>query len=500
MAPEGSPSQNPSRDPAGCGPLAFGTLVAAAAAAFFLRGLVGTPALVICSLLAGGSLAAAAAMLLGTLRGVKDRDTRRGSFELAGALVFLTAAAAMLLPLAPASVLPAIPFGTAVLEARDERLRQAVGAGDTDQVRRLASVGLAESAPRHPSGTPLIGLVDDPELLQVLLDAGLDPDIPDAYGRTPLMNSRDPERTRVLLAGGADPETPDDLGRTALMYAASGPIERVEALLEVGASVEARDDLGRYVGDHYGDGHAALPLLQSRARGRLVMSGPGAQDPRTWGRRDWLVVAGGPGEAPGPSVEATSPHPASTLEGPDTPLTFGQTATLTATLVNPGTEPKLLMVEARLNNSAYFVGASHGGRITLPDTAPLDQTIRWPTLSLPEGAVGQIELEIVARRGLDAGDLSVDVEARDLRTNSDPEILSFYSELIPSGETGADGSVLLGWLFLLLPLATLVAWAAAWQRFEPGDPRRRWARRAVALVFATLAGWIAFAGAAAQLR
>ncbi|MEM1207382.1 MAG: hypothetical protein AAGN66_29375 [Acidobacteriota bacterium] len=81
MAAEKSPSQNPSRDPAGCGPLAFGTLAAAAAAAFFLRGLVGTPALVICSLLAGGSLAAAAAMLLGTLRGMKDRDTRRGSFE-----------------------------------------------------------------------------------------------------------------------------------------------------------------------------------------------------------------------------------------------------------------------------------------------------------------------------------------------------------------------------------------------------------------------------------
>src|SRR5207253_1989293 len=61
-----------------------------------------------------------------------------------------------------------------------------------------------------------------PELIQKLLDAGADPNIPDEDGVTPLMkaaNRGDPDRVIALLSAGAVPKAKDKSGRTALDWA-----------------------------------------------------------------------------------------------------------------------------------------------------------------------------------------------------------------------------------------------------------------------------------------
>ncbi|MBW1953927.1 MAG: ankyrin repeat domain-containing protein [Deltaproteobacteria bacterium] len=87
----------------------------------------------------------------------------------------------------------------------------------------------------------------DVRAVELLLDAGLDPNKPDSQGRIPLIEAAIKNRSamvKILLDRNADPNIkPDHYGQTALMLAASlGRGEIVKTLLAHGAAPNLRDD------------------------------------------------------------------------------------------------------------------------------------------------------------------------------------------------------------------------------------------------------------------
>ncbi len=94
------------------------------------------------------------------------------------------------------------------------------------------------------------------ELMELLFEAGADPDIASDRGVTTLMklcNSRNiDESIAAMLAAGADPDLRDPIGRTALIWAAnSGNASAITRLLAAGADESLRDDEGRTAWEHF---------------------------------------------------------------------------------------------------------------------------------------------------------------------------------------------------------------------------------------------------------
>ena len=93
---------------------------------------------------------------------------------------------------------------------------------------------------------------EHPEVIQVLVAAGADPNGVNNSGQTPLhlaatAGDWDAENIGELLAAGADPMARDNNGRTPLHLAAGKMVNahNVNALLASGGDLEARDDEGR---------------------------------------------------------------------------------------------------------------------------------------------------------------------------------------------------------------------------------------------------------------
>ena len=107
--------------------------------------------------------------------------------------------------------------------------------------------GYFENTPLHSAA-----YYGDLEMVQVLLDYGVDVNSQNSFGYTPLDSaSRDGHRNdagvaRLLIAHGADPNSRDVLGFTSLHRASdSGRIEIVRLLIEHGAKVEVKNDRGK---------------------------------------------------------------------------------------------------------------------------------------------------------------------------------------------------------------------------------------------------------------
>jgi len=87
---------------------------------------------------------------------------------------------------------------------------------------------------------------DGAPVIQILLDAGADPNARMITGSTPLFSAvaASLESTKILLAKGADPNAKSETGGTALMGAVSRSPQAAALLIERGADVTARTKRG----------------------------------------------------------------------------------------------------------------------------------------------------------------------------------------------------------------------------------------------------------------
>ena len=91
---------------------------------------------------------------------------------------------------------------------------------------------------------------ENPDMIKVLLEAGLNLNARDKYGYTPLLRAawgnKNPDVIKTLLAAGADLKAKTKNGSTPLHLAAQNNEnpDMIEALLAAGAKLEARDEFG----------------------------------------------------------------------------------------------------------------------------------------------------------------------------------------------------------------------------------------------------------------
>ncbi len=365
-------------------------------------------------------------------------------------VALMLAALATLLPGMPGSWLATTATGWDILAGRSARLEQAIEAGDPRLARRLAARGLGTDQPIDKFGRPLLFDAADAEMVTALLGAGLAPDASDGDGRTLAMLSHDENIVAALLRGGADPNARDAQGRTALHLAPKKGLGYAELLLAAGADPFATDDNGIAVVDEFPAIGPLRELLERNAGGR-VLPLPREISALDRGRTDWLLPTD---TRLGSSGLRLIPED----------IRYGDTATLEIILNNESPRDRLLEVRAVLASEAYFVAASHDGRIRNPGLFRLSQDIRWPLLSLPAGRGGKLRLEVVARNDVEVGEFSIDVRYRSLaeidsltgvRSGASPEedVLTLRQSLHDAVEY--DDS--LDWLGWAIPLGVVVA-------------------------------------------
>jgi hypothetical protein len=451
---------------AGSAALGVGVM-ATVAHAWNMRGFADLTVIACVSLLCGAITAIAVGnIVIGAIRVARGRGGLK--YLVGGLLVAVLSGAAPLYPVLPDRTLVRLPFGTNILADRQERLEQATIDGDVGLTRRLAQAGVGTREPRDVFGNPLLATTRNTQILRAMLESGLDPDARDAKGSTRLMSPWSREIAQVLLEYGASPDARGPGGRTALMFAVTSDTAWAPMLIEASTDLRAVDDTGRGAIDYAVPGGELEQLLQAKAGApplRRLADGPAAID---YGRTDWLLAAAA---VPADATESPSaPFAGSRLTMESPQLLRGDLIDLRVHLQNPTTQPLGLEVEGRISPAAYFVGGSHDVRISNPYRPQLTQEVRWPRLSLPPGAAGELRLRLLTRAE-PSGPLDVTIQAvdpiRDLRTN-----LSLIRQ--PDGDHPAVTGSELGhgsWAFLgLVAALALVLAVVVWHY---GGPKRR---------------------------
>ncbi len=125
--------------------------------------------------------------------------------------------------------------------------------GRTGAICALLERGANVNSIYRGRGTPLgvaIQIAVSPMIIRMLLEKGADPNIPDAYGSSPLHMAAkdcddDTEIARDLLEYGADVDARGEKGRTPLQIAAeSNNVTHLQLFLDCGADIDAQSDDG----------------------------------------------------------------------------------------------------------------------------------------------------------------------------------------------------------------------------------------------------------------
>jgi len=150
---------------------------------------------------------------------------------------------------------------------------EAAASGDAARILELVREEPARVGYTSPDGFSPLGLAaffGHPEVVEVLLESGADPDVPsrNAMKVTPLHSGAacgDPATAlaicRRLLGAGADPDRRQTGGWTPLHQAAArGHVRLVRILLDRNARTDVRSE----------DGHTPLDLARERGHDRVV--------------------------------------------------------------------------------------------------------------------------------------------------------------------------------------------------------------------------------------
>jgi len=190
-----------------------------------------------------------------------------------------------LLPVDPADVVAVRVLDEARRTALHLALLQAVTHRRVEVVRLLLEAGARAVAVIHPNQTMLDAAgpggyttiarhaavrPEDPEVLQLLLDDGADPNGQTPYSH-PLHGAAEAgwvASVKLLLSAGADPNRRDHQGRTALHAAADADrVDTVRVLLDKGAFAALPDEEGQQAVDLAG------PLVRSLLEGATAHAG-----------------------------------------------------------------------------------------------------------------------------------------------------------------------------------------------------------------------------------
>lgn len=120
-------------------------------------------------------------------------------------------------------------------------------------------------------------MMNDAKAIEVLLDLGADPDIPDVRGTTPLMLTKDPKCMKMLLNAGADVDLPDFTHQPALLFSMANT-ECLRLLLDHGADTTIVEGSG-FIPLHWAVfiGHSkAVEVLLDKGGDYLIPSGDGS--------------------------------------------------------------------------------------------------------------------------------------------------------------------------------------------------------------------------------
>jgi hypothetical protein len=126
-------------------------------------------------------------------------------------------------------------------------MTEAVAKGDVDRVEELLNEGINPDIQDIDGWTPLMWAAWDGnvEMINVFLQAGAELNMSDYNEETALIKaiySNNIEALNLLILSGADINMTDSSGWTPLFYAATnGNIEPVKALLDAGADPELKD-------------------------------------------------------------------------------------------------------------------------------------------------------------------------------------------------------------------------------------------------------------------
>ncbi|MGD9567206.1 MAG: M48 family metallopeptidase [Sedimentibacter sp.] len=129
----------------------------------------------------------------------------------------------------------------------DTTAMTAVADGDVNKVKELLNEGIDPNVQDMDGWTPLMWAAweGNVEMINILIEAGADPNMIDYYEETALIKaiySNNVEAINALILSGAELEMIDSSGWTPLIYAVSnGSIEPVQALIDAGADVEHTD-------------------------------------------------------------------------------------------------------------------------------------------------------------------------------------------------------------------------------------------------------------------